>query len=97
MQAVFREDHQIHGAHIAPRLADHFDDAGGLRGQIGGGFHHRQLQLHRADDDAVFRFVQSAKSVHGKAPYLVMDNSPGAPLRAWLGEEVAIKTPSVST
>ncbi len=64
VQRVLREHHQVHGAEIAPRLADHGDDLVGLSRQVRLGRHHRQLQLHQSDDDAVGRFVQATKTAH---------------------------------
>jgi hypothetical protein len=64
VQRIFAEYHQIHGAEIAARLADHGDDALGLPRQIGLGHDHRQLQLNQPDHDALGRFVKAAKSVH---------------------------------
>jgi len=66
MQGIFGKHHEIHGAQIAARLADHVDDAVGLTRQIGRGHDNRQLQLNEPDDDAIGRFVEAAKSVHVK-------------------------------
>jgi len=54
VQRVFGEDDQIHGAHVAPRLGRHLDNAGGLGGQIVRRFHHWQLELHQSDHHAVW-------------------------------------------
>jgi len=57
MQRILRKNHQIHGAQVAPGLGHHVANALGLRGQVGRGFNHGQLQLHQAHGHAVFRFV----------------------------------------
>jgi hypothetical protein len=63
----------------------------GLPGKVGLRDHGRQLQLHHAETTPFGSFVQSAKSAHFVAPYLVMDSSPGAPFRdRCLGEVLAI-------
>jgi len=67
-QRVFRKHHQVHGSQIAPRFADHVDDAVGLARQILPGDHDRKLQLHEPDDDAFGRFVEAAKSIHVRSP-----------------------------
>ena len=64
VQRIFREHHQIHGAEVAARLANHRDDPVGLTREVFRGGHDGQLQLHEPDDDAFRRFVESAKSVH---------------------------------
>ena len=53
VQRIFGEHDEVHRRHVAPRLADHRDDALRLRAQIVGRRDDRQLQLHDADDDAV--------------------------------------------
>jgi aromatic ring-cleaving dioxygenase len=60
VQRVFREHHEVHGRHVAPRLCHHGDDGFRLSGEVGGRRDHRQLQLHQADDDAVGRLVETA-------------------------------------
>ena len=64
VQGILGKYHQIHGAQIAPRLANHVHDALGLTREICLGDHDRQLQLNEPDDDAIRRFVEAAKSVH---------------------------------
>src|SRR4030081_2432116 len=64
MQRIFGEYHEVHGAKIAPRLADHVDDAFGLAREVSLGHDDGQLQLNEPDDDAFRRFVEAAKSVH---------------------------------
>jgi hypothetical protein len=59
VQRVFGKHHEVHGRQVAPRLADHGDDALGLRRELIGRRHHGKLQLHDADHDAVGRLVQS--------------------------------------
>ena len=71
VQGILREYHQIHGAQIAPRLANHVHDALGLTRQVCLGDHDRQLQLNQPDDDAIRRFVEAAKSVHVPVPLAV--------------------------
>src|SRR5713101_4374721 len=66
VQRIFGEHHEVHGAEIAPRLADHVDDALGLARQVRLGHDDGQLQLNEPDDDAIRRFVEAAKSVHIK-------------------------------
>jgi hypothetical protein len=68
VQRVFGEDHEVHRAEIAPGLGDHGDDLVGLRGKIGPRGNPWQLQLHEADDDAVFALVETAETVHRRAP-----------------------------
>jgi hypothetical protein len=64
VQRVFGEDHEVHGRQVAPRLGHHGDDPPGLRAQVGGRGHHRQLELHEADHHPVRALVQAAESVH---------------------------------
>jgi hypothetical protein len=70
VQRVFREHHEIHGAEIAARLADHVDDPLGLASQVGLGHHNGQLQLNQPDDHAFGGFVEAAKSVHVSSPFM---------------------------
>ena len=68
VQRGFGKHHEVHGSQIAPRFADHVDDAFGLACQILLGDHDRKLQLHEPDDHAFGRFVQPAKSIHVWSP-----------------------------
>jgi hypothetical protein len=68
VQGILGKHHQIHGAQIAPRLANHVHDALGLTRQVCPRDHDRQLQLNEPDDDAIRRFVEAAKSVHVLVP-----------------------------
>ena len=97
MQGIFREDDEIHAGDVAARLGDHADDLVCLGREIGPRHRVRQLQLHEADDHALGRLVETAKSVHGSCSYLVMLSSPGAETMARVRELIAIRRPRVST
>ncbi len=68
VQGVFGKHHEVHGRQVAPRLADHRDDARGLRREIVGRRDHRQLQLHHPQHDAVGGFVEAAEPAHCDCP-----------------------------
>ena len=100
MQGIFGEDDEIHCRHVAARLAHRRHDLLRLRGEIRGGDDDRQLQLHDADNDAVWRFVETAEPVHRRLPgpsaaYFAIDSSPGMSRAECLALEVAIMMPSV--
>ena len=65
MQGVFRKHDEIECRHARLGFPDHAADLLRLIRQILRGDDSRQLKLHDADDDAVRRLVQSAKTVHG--------------------------------
>ncbi len=95
MQGVFGEDDEIHRSHVAPRLADHVDDALRLPREVVLGDDDGQLELHEADDDAVRGFVESAQSVHHTCSYFTMLSSPGMSRVERVALDVAIMMTSV--
>ena len=83
VQRIFRKHDQIHGGKVAPRLADHGDDALGLAREVGPRHDHGQLQLNQPDDDAFGRFVEAAKSVHVPLPLPLREIPKGKQTRFW--------------
>jgi hypothetical protein len=65
VQRIFRKDDEIHARLVAPCLGHEIDDHLRLPRQIFLGDRHGELQLHKADADAVFGFVEAAETVHG--------------------------------
>ena len=60
MQGVFREDDQVHGRQVAPRLGDERADAIGLPCQVFGRDDDGILDLHQPDDHAIGRLVETS-------------------------------------
>mmetsp|Transcript_59310 Transcript_59310/g.152709 ORF Transcript_59310/g.152709 Transcript_59310/m.152709 type:complete len:397 (-) Transcript_59310:2-1192(-) len=84
MEAVLREHHQVHRAEISARLADHFDDALGLRSELVWRGDCRQLKLHDADHDAIWALVQPAESAAAHLGHSLACSIAGSSRRAEL-------------
>jgi hypothetical protein len=60
MDAVFREDDEIHQGVAAAGFGDEGDDVGGCIGELGGSLNVEELRLADTDDDGIWRGLVEA-------------------------------------